>query len=224
MSALSNLSLTRLSNISRCAPWTALLSRLLCMASPLSHKIYKSKSAVVSGVKHQGEIMRSIATFILFSLSQTVFSGSIFMVPGENWGFQFNSPKLVQQKGNTSATEFQFQASTEAGFIISGFVEPGSGKGSSSTECMKYYWALSSKNPSIQKDTVKVVAAEPFSVVTYLIEADHQGNKYIQPNANYYGYKDGNCIDFHISQAFLYNTAIDYSNLIEFGKSFGYHQ
>jgi len=168
--------------------------------------------------------MRSIITFILFSLSQTLYAGSIFMVPGENWGFQFNSPKLVQQKGNTSATEFQFEASTKVGFNISGFVEPGSGKGGSSAECMKYYWPQSSKNPSIQKNTVKVVAAEPFTVVTYLIEADYQGKKYIQPNANYYGYRDGNCIDFHISQTFLYNSEIDYSNLLEFGKTFGYHQ
>jgi hypothetical protein len=146
------------------------------------------------------------------------------MVPGENWGFQFSSPKLVKQTGNSSATDFQFQASTEVGFIISGFVESASTKGGNSTECMKYYWALSSKNSSIQKDTIKIVATDPFSVVTYLIEADYQGKKYIQPNSNYYGYRNGRCIDFHISQTFLYDSKIDYSNMLKFGKTFGYYQ
>ena len=168
--------------------------------------------------------MRTITTFMLFAFSQTLYAGSVFMVPGENWGFEFNAPKLVQQKGNTSATEFQFEASTKVGFNISGFVEPATGKGGNSTECMKYYWAQSSKNPGIQKDTVEVVAAQPFAVLTYLIEADYQGKKYIQPNANYYGYRGGKCIDFHVSQTFLSSSTIDYNNLLEFGESFGYYQ
>ena len=168
--------------------------------------------------------MRAILIIMLAAISQFVHAESIFLVPGENWGFQFNSPKLVQQKGNASATEFQFEASTEIGFIISGFVEPASGKGNSSKECMSYYWALSSKNPSILKDTVKVIAAEPFAVVTYLIEAEYQGKRYIQPNANYYGYRNNTCVDFHVSQTFLYDSKIDYSNLIGFGKSFGYYK
>lgn len=168
--------------------------------------------------------MRIILTIILATISQVVNAESIFMVPGENWGFQFNSPKLVQQKGSASATEFQFEAATEVGFIISGFVEPAQGKGSTSEECMKYYWALSSKNPSILKDTVKILAAEPFAVITYLIDAEYQGKRYIQPNANYYGYRENACIDFHVSQTFLYDSKIDYSNLLEFGKSFGYYK
>lgn len=50
---LSEKALTRPSNISRCAPWTVLRSYLLCMATPLLHKIHNHKSAVVSGVKCQ---------------------------------------------------------------------------------------------------------------------------------------------------------------------------
>mgnify|MGYP006999718050 CR=1 FL=1 len=51
--AVSVIKLRRLghANISRCAPWTALRLRLLCMASPLLHKIHNRKSAVVGGVK-----------------------------------------------------------------------------------------------------------------------------------------------------------------------------
>ena len=163
-----------------------------------------------------------VIIFILITLPQFTSAESVFMVPGEKWGFQFDSPKLVHQKGNTSATEFQFEASTDIGFIISAFVEPAIGKGNSSVECMKYYWNLSSKNPSIQKDTVNLVSTKPFSVVSYLIEVDYEGKKYIQANANYYGYRDGNCIDFHISQVFSYGSKIDYSNMLEFGRTFGY--
>ncbi len=36
---------------SRCAPWTALPSLLLCMASPFTHKTINNKSAAVGNVK-----------------------------------------------------------------------------------------------------------------------------------------------------------------------------
>lgn len=87
---------------------------------------------------------------------------------------------------------------------------------------MKYYWSLSSRNASIQKDTVKVASIEPFAVVSYLIDAEYQGKRYIQPNANYYGFRDNKCIDVHVSQVFPHEAKIDYSNLIEFARSFGY--
>ncbi|MGB5707214.1 MAG: hypothetical protein WBM41_10290 [Arenicellales bacterium] len=89
---------------------------------------------------------------------------------------------------------------------------------------MKHYWALASKNPIIEKDTVKVVATEPFAVVTYLVNTEYKEQRLVQINANYYGYRDGYCIDVHISQVFPYEVEIDYSNMIEFGKSFGYYR
>lgn len=162
-----------------------------------------------------------IAITLLF-FSQLLLADSIFLVPGETWGFQFDSPKLVNQKGSTSATQYQFQAATKSGFIISGFVEPSNEKGTDSASCMKFYWALSSKNPTIQKDTVKTLATDQFSVVAYLVETEYKKQKIVQSNANYYGYRDGKCIDFHISQAFPSDVKIDYSNFLNFGKTFGY--
>jgi hypothetical protein len=55
-----------------------------------------------------------------------------------------------------------------------------------------------------------------------LVEGDFQGKQFSQANTNYYGFRDGNCIDFHVSQIFRSRAEIDYGNLTEFGKSFGY--
>ncbi|HEY8026363.1 MAG TPA: hypothetical protein VIF60_17505 [Burkholderiaceae bacterium] len=166
--------------------------------------------------------MRAVLTMILFFVAQAACADSIFLVPGQTWGFQFDSPKLVHQKGNASATEYQFEASTEVGFILSAFVEPATGKGTDSTSCMKYYWALSAKNPSIRLDSVKFLTKEPFAVVSYVVEGDYKSKHFLQVNTNYYGFRDDNCIDFHVSQVFLSGAEIDYSNLQAFNKSFGY--
>ena len=147
---------------------------------------------------------------------------SIFIIPGESWGIRFNSPQLLQHRASTDASTYQLEASTEIGFILSAYVEPAAGKGKSSKECMSYYWGLASRNPSIQKDTVAVMPATPFHVVTYLIEAEYQGQRFIQPNANYYGYRDGKCIDVRVSQVFPFEAEIDYSNMLEFARTFGY--
>lgn len=48
-------SLTRPINIVRYALWTALHLRLLCVASPILHKIHNHKSAVVGGVACSAE-------------------------------------------------------------------------------------------------------------------------------------------------------------------------
>lgn len=168
--------------------------------------------------------MRILLTLLLIGLSNGLMADSIFMVPDKNWGFQFSSPKLMKQKGNASKTEYQFQASTGGGFVVSGFVEPAKGKGADSASCMKYYWEEAVKNPSILKDTISVVAQKPFAVVTYLIDTEYKGKRYIQVNANYYGFREGDCIDFHVSQVFPDQAEIDFSNMLEFGKTFGYYQ
>lgn len=168
--------------------------------------------------------MQLFLTLTLLVFSQVLLADSIFLIPGETWGFQFDSPKLVNQKGDASAIEYQLQASTKSGFFISAFVEPANGKGTDSASCMKYYWALASKSPMIQKDTIKILASDQFSVVSYLVEGEYKGGKLIQPSVNYYGYRDGKCIDFHISQAFPFDAKIDYSNLINFEKTFGYYK
>lgn len=168
--------------------------------------------------------MKSYSALLFFALSQPVFAESEFLMPGEAWGFRFNTPKLANQQSKESNHDFRFEAWTKSGFVVSGFVESADGKGRNAQECREFYWALASKNSNIQKDTIAVIQSEPFAVVSYLIDITYQGKRYIQPNANYYGYRDGKCIDFHVSQIFPYEAEIDYSNMLEFGRTFGYYQ
>jgi len=150
-------------------------------------------------------------------------ASSVILVDGTDWGFQFE-PTSDQTRTNGSTTgEFQFEAITKSGFIVSGFVELAKGKGTSAETCRAHYWGLSSKNPAIVKDSV-VVASKggEFEVVSYVVTGSEGRQQLVQINANYYGFRDGKCIDVHISQAFPDNVKPDYSNMLSFAKSFGY--
>lgn len=168
--------------------------------------------------------MRFLVSFIFVCLSSVAVAETIVVVPGESWGFTFDSPKMVRQQAVASDTDFKYEGSSEIGFVVSGFVESGKGKGFNNETCMNYYWNLASKNPAIQKKSVKVQAGEKFTVMTYLIEAEHEGKLYIQPNANYYGFRDGRCVDFHISQVFPVDININYESLLQFAKTFTYYK
>lgn len=168
--------------------------------------------------------MRFYLTLLFLVSSSSLADESVFMVPERAWGFSFESPPLLYHKGQFDGANYQLEASTKIGLTLSLFVEPASGKGSSSQACKEFYWPHAAKNPSIVDDSVKVIAAEAFVAVSYVVRAEHEGNWFIQPNTNYYSYRDGACIDAHISQVFPEGAKIDYANLIRFAETFDYHE
>ena len=163
-----------------------------------------------------------------FLLSLALFAGqshaaSVVMVDGADWGFQFDPTGAQTRTDGSISSEFQFESISKDGFIVTGYVESADGKGTSAESCRAYYWKLSSKNPAIVKKSVSVVSkGGQFEVVSYVINGSEQGQNLIQVNANYYGFRDGKCIDVHVSQAFPENVKPDYKNLLDFAKSFGY--
>lgn len=168
--------------------------------------------------------MRLHTLFILLALSHTATADSVFIVPGKSWGLQFDSPLLIKQQASASESHFQFNASTDIGFIISGFVEPAEGNRKNSLECKNFYWNLSLKNKTIQKETIKESTSNKFAVVSYQVKGEYEGKSFIQKNSNYYAFRDGKCIDLHVSHAFLDGTEIDDSHLQEFAKSLRFYK
>lgn len=158
----------------------------------------------------------------LFFAGQSLAS-NVVLVDGTNWGFQFDPTGAQIRKASSATGDFRFEAITRDGFIVSGFVESADGKGTSAETCKNHYWQLASRNPAIvQESVVAVPAAGPFEVVSYVVTGSEQGQSLVQINANYYGYRDGKCIDIHVSQAFPAGVDPDYANLLTFAESFGY--
>lgn len=168
--------------------------------------------------------MLRLAFFILFLVpwSTSSAASSVFVVPGYQWGFQFESTPIKSHRGVLGDGEYQLEIISSGGLIATIFVEPAQEKGTTPEECRSFYWGLSSKNPLIITDSVKTETVGEFEVVSYTIEAEHGGVLYIQPNMNFYGHREGKCIDIHISQAFPKGVSVDYVNLKLFRDSLKY--
>lgn len=162
--------------------------------------------------------------FTLFSVASAACSAasSVFIVPSEEWGFQFESSPVKSHRGAFGDGEYQLEILSSGGLVATVFVEPAKGKGATPEECRSFYWRLSSRNPAIVSESVKIEVADQFEVVSYTVEAEQGGVVYVQPNVNFYGYRDGKCIDVHISQAFPEGVAVDYANLELFRDSLKY--
>lgn len=163
--------------------------------------------------------MRIYSLLILLTLSHTVNADSIFIIPGKSWGLQFDSPMLLKQQASASETHFQFNGSSAEGFIVSGFVEPAEDNKKTSLDCKNFYWKLAAQNKMIKKETVKETTTDKFAVVNYQVDGEFQGKNFTQENANYYAFRDGKCIDIHVSHAFIEGKKVDVSHLQEFAKS-----
>lgn len=151
------------------------------------------------------------------------FASSVVMVDGADWGFKF-APTLAQtRKTGSVSADFQFEGMTEEGFIVSGFVESAEGKGTDAATCKDYYWKRALRNPAIVRESVIVASrGKKFEVVSYAIEGSDEGIAVVSVNTNYYGFREGKCIDVHVSQVFPARGEPDYSSFLSFAKSFGY--
>lgn len=163
--------------------------------------------------------MKYATGLLLIFISQVVFAGEKVPVPGTEWGFSFESPKLINSKGNADKNNFQYAASSDDGFVISIFVEPSKRKETSAKRCMNYYWTLSKKNPYIVKNSIEEIERATFPMVVYDVEVNYEGKDLIQINADLYEYKDDKCIDVHISQTFASQEQVDYFNISKFVQS-----
>ena len=72
------------------------------------------------------------------------------------------------------------------------------------------------------QNTIEQMDTNDFMLVNYVMEAKSKGQTSLHVNSNLYGYKDGKCIDIHVSQGFSDIKKIDFELLITFVSSLQY--
>lgn len=107
----------------------------------------KIRSAVLS--------LAFVLAFVLAYTGRATATAVKLEIPKQGWAIAFDSPVLSQpQESKRGEGEYAFRASSGR-FNISLFVENPGGPGKTHRDCYAFYWAQSSRNPRIAKDTVQ---------------------------------------------------------------------
>jgi len=121
-------------------------------------------------------------------------------LPDKSWALVLDLPgfKLEQQQVRPDQTGAMMQASNDkTKLIASAFIEREK-KIDTLEECKKKYWGKSSGSP-LRKTDIHEVAKGEMIAVHYMIP-EFQGIQANQKNVNAYLYRDGACIDVHLSK------------------------
>ncbi len=119
-------------------------------------------------------------------------------VPGRGWALNIDLPPLGQFQGQEEGGVFQFMGRSSTGtMVVSMFVEPAQPQ--TSQDCRTEYWGKGSRNPMIVGDSVILLDVGDNPGVTYVIEAEHEGQKVRSQHVNVYRYHSETCIDVHLS-------------------------
>ena len=139
-------------------------------------------------------------------------------IPGRAWALQF-SPKITENRRNQERNgDFSWEGIAAGAVVVTLFVESAQGKGTTPQTCMNYYWSLARQNRLVSKESVIPFQSSEFPGVVYATA----NNVIVQSNMNFYGYRDGQCIDVHISKTFGPNSDPDLKELFLLKKSLTY--
>lgn len=138
--------------------------------------------------------MRFFSALFLLALPITSYADTVSIpIPNQEWKISFDAPPLARKQERQAGPNYVYQASSDK-FNLSIFVEPQANPGGSK-ECYEFYWPKASRNPLINKLTIKVSNTDTF----YRVEYDIAGETLTQRNVNYYFMFEGKWVDVHIS-------------------------
>jgi hypothetical protein len=121
-------------------------------------------------------------------------------LPDKSWALALDLPgfKVSQQQVRPDKSGAMMQAENEQSHVIvSAFVER-ERKNDSVEDCKKDYWGKASKSPLRKKD-IHEVRGDGVIAVHFIIP-EFEGVPANQKNINAYLYRDGTCIDIHLSK------------------------
>jgi hypothetical protein len=120
--------------------------------------------------------------------------------PGKGWSLLIDLPefKILEKETRRDKSETMILASNrKTDLVVSVFLESDP-EFTSKEQCKDHYWGLASQSP-LPKSQVEHVSTESMAIVRFLVK-EHEGIPN-QKHTNAYMYRDGVCIDVHLSKA-----------------------
>ena len=119
---------------------------------------------------------------------------------GKTWSLLVDLPKFKIEERKTrpdgSGTMIR-GASRKTDVVVSVFLERAPNL-QSMEECKEYYWGQASRSP-LPKSEIKHEVTGSMALVHWLVK-EFQGISVMQKNVNAYLYRDGVCVDIHLSK------------------------
>lgn len=173
-------------------------------------------------MKYKGKL--ALLIFITFSASafSDAYEPSMVVIPTTGWGVIFASPPLKKYEAKRIKNSFRYYASAYKYTQISIYVEPSVHNISSPEGCKNYYWNKAKKNPLIREDTINFISDKLFDRVSYFTDIKIQNQDRESGNINFYGYRDGYCIDVHFSK--IVTGRDDLAVIMKFTRSLSYYK
>ena len=123
----------------------------------------------------------------------------IIPVVGKGWQITFDGPVPAMESTQPNEQGLVYRANAGR-FNVSVFVEAPAEGGGDSKACRDYYWAKGSRNPIIQKDSVKQWSAPACECVEYQSAGEIKGGgKFRQASIHCFFAHEGRWVDVHAS-------------------------
>ncbi|HEY6093656.1 MAG TPA: hypothetical protein VIU93_01765 [Gallionellaceae bacterium] len=134
-----------------------------------------------------------------YGVTADMFEAGAFQVPNSKLILYIDLPKLRKERdGGDINGGYSFEGNAEQ-FHVTFFVEPPQGKAATNKDVYQYYWPLASRNPDIDKSTVKMSETDRYVKVEYFYRRIWGGQKISVKNVNYYALVQDRWIDVHVS-------------------------
>ena len=159
-----------------------------------------------------------MVAFLSIIACQALAESIAIPIPNGGWSIHIDSPPLSAKQGQQDGPNYVYRANGGR-FNLSIFVEPQAAPGGSK-ECYEFYWPKASRNPYINKASVKASNTEKYYRVEYEVAMSANGKSVRQSNVNYYFMSDGKWVDVHIS--FIEPTKEDAALIAAFDKGLSY--
>jgi hypothetical protein len=129
-------------------------------------------------------------------------SGATFTValPGKDWAVTLELPGFLLERLDTrpdGATAMMMARNDQTDMTVFAYItkEP---KSRSVDECKRHYWGLTASSPFRKDDVHEVTKGEMIAV--HFVIPELQGRDIHQKNVIGYLYRDGACVDVHVSK------------------------
>lgn len=134
-----------------------------------------------------------------YGLTVDRFMEGAFQVPNSGLVLFIDVPGLRKtgEKGDINSG-YAFEGASSR-FTVTFFVEPPHGAGATHDAVRDYYWPLASRNPLIDKSSVRTSSSERYTKVEYFYRGEVRGKPVNMKNVNYYALVKDRWVDVHLS-------------------------